>query len=40
MPGYIIYLMSVVKIIKGGKGIVSDGLNWVGTKFFVCGGVG
>ena len=36
MPGYVIYLVSVVKIIKGGKDIVSDGLTWVGTEFFVC----
>ena len=28
MPGYVIYLMSVVKISKGGNEIVSDGLNW------------
>ena len=40
MSGYVIYLVSVVKIIKGGKDIVSDCLSWVGTKFFVCGGVG
>ena len=40
MPGYVIYLVSVVKIIKGGKDIISDDLNWVGTEFFVCGGVG
>ena len=40
MPSYVIYLVSVVKTIKGGKNIVSDGLSWVGTEFFVCGGVG
>ena len=39
MPGYIIYSVRVVKIIKGGKDIISDGLSWVGTEFFVCGGV-
>ena len=32
--------VSVVKIIKGGKDIVSDNLSWVGTEFFVSGGVG
>ena len=37
MPGYLIYLVSVAKIIKGQKDIVSDGLSWVGTEFFVCG---
>ena len=40
MPGYIIYSVSVVKIIKDGKDIISDGLSWLGTEFFVCGGVG
>ena len=40
MPGYVIYSVSVVKIIKGGKNITSDGLSWVGIEFFVCGGVG
>ena len=40
MPGYIIYLVSVVKIIKDGKDIISDGLSWVGAEFFVCRGVG
>ena len=30
----------MVKIIKGGKDIVSDGLTGVGTEFLVCGGVG
>ena len=40
MPGYVIYSVSVVKTIKGGKNIVSNGLSWVGTEFFVCAGVG
>ena len=40
MPGYVIYSVSVVKIVKGGKNIISDGLSWVGTELFVCGGVG
>ena len=40
MPGYVIYLVNVVKITEGGKDIVSDGLSEVGTEFFVCGGVG
>ena len=40
MPGYVIYSVSMVKIIKGGKDIVSDGLSGVGTEFLVCGGVG
>ena len=39
MPGYVIYLVSVVKIIKGGKYIISDGFSWVGTEFFVGGGI-
>ena len=40
MPGYIIYPVSVVKIIKDGKDIISDGMSWVGAEFFVCRGVG
>ena len=40
MSGYVIFLVSVVKIIKGGMDIVSDGLSWVGTEFFVCEVVG
>ena len=40
MLGYVIYSVSVVKIIKGGKDIISDGLSWVGIEFFVCEGVG
>ena len=40
MPRYVIYSVSMVKIIKGGKGIGSDGLSGVGTEFLVCGGVG
>ena len=40
LPGYVIYLVSMVKKIRGGKDIVSDGLSGVGTEFFVCGGVG
>ena len=38
-PVYIIYLVSVVKIIKGGNDIVSDGLSWIGTEFFESRGV-
>ena len=40
MPGYVIYLVSAVKIVESGKDIVSGGLSWVRTEFFVCGGVG
>ena len=40
MPSYIIYSVSVVKIINGGKDIVCNGLIWVGFEFFVCCGVG
>ena len=40
MPGYIIFSVIVVKIIKGGKDIVSYGLSWAGTEFCLCGGVG
>ena len=40
MPGYVSYFVSVVKIIKGGNGIISDSLSWIVIKFFVCGGVG
>ena len=29
MPGYVIYSVSMVKIIKGGKDIISDGLSGV-----------
>ena len=35
-PGYVIYLVSILKIIKGGKEIVSNGLSWVVITFFVC----
>ena len=38
--GYVIYLVSIVKISKGGREIVSDGLPWVGITFFVCVRVG
>ena len=40
MPGYVIYSVSMVKTIEGGKDIVSDGLSGVGTEFLVCGRVG
>ena len=40
MPSYVIYSVSVLKIIEGGKDIISDGLSGLGTEFFVCGGVG
>ena len=40
MPSNVIYTVRVVKIIRGGKDIVSDGFSWVRTKFFVSGGVG
>ena len=40
MPGYIHYSVSVVKIIKGGKNIISDDLSWAGIEFFVCEEVG
>ena len=39
MSDYIICLVSVVKITKGGKDIISDGLSWVRIEFFVCRGV-
>ena len=34
---FVIYLVGVGKNIKGGKYIISDGLNWVGSEFFACG---
>ena len=34
---FVIYLVGVGKNIKGGKHIISDGLNWVGIEFFACG---
>ena len=40
MPGYVIYSVSFVNIIKDGKDIVSDGLSWAGADYFVCGEVG
>ena len=40
MSGYVIFLVSVVKIIKGGMDLVSDGLRWVGTESFICEVVG
>ena len=40
MPGYVIYSMSFVKIIKGGKDIISDGLSWIRTEFLACGRIG
>ena len=39
MPGYIVYSVIVVKVIKGRKDIVFDGLSWNEIEFFVCGGV-
>ena len=38
--GVMIYSVSVLKIVKGGRNIISDGLIWVGIGFFVCGGIG
>ena len=35
MSGFAIYLVSVVKIIKGGKDIISDDMSWVGIEFLV-----
>ena len=40
MPGYDVYSVSVVKIIKGGKTIISDGLSLVGIELLVCGEIG
>ena len=40
MSGYVIYSISVVKIIKGGKDIISNGFIWVRIELFVCGWVG
>ena len=40
MSDFVIYSVGVVKVIKGGKGIVSDGLSWVGIDFLLNGGVG
>ena len=40
MNVYVIYSLSLVKIIKDGKDIVSDGLSWVRTDVFVSEGVG
>ena len=39
MSSYAIYLVSVVKIVKGEKDIISDGLSWVEIELFECGGV-
>ena len=39
MPGYVVYSVIVVKVIKGRKDIVFDGLSWNEIEFFVCGGV-
>ena len=39
MSGFFVYLMGVLKIIKGRKDIISDGLSWVRIEFLVCGGV-
>ena len=33
---FIVYSVGVVKIIKCGKDIVSDGLSWVRNEFLVC----
>ena len=40
MPGYDVYSVSVVKIIKGGKTVISDGLSLVGIELLVCGEIG
>ena len=39
MPGNVIYSVSAVEIIEGGKDIISYGLSWVRIEFFVCGEV-
>ena len=36
MSSCVIYSVSVVKIIEGGKDIISDAWSWVGIEFFVC----
>ena len=40
MPGYVIYLVSMVKKIKCRKNIVSHGISEVGIEFLVYGRVG
>ena len=40
VPGFVIYSVGVVKVIKSGKDIISDGLCWVNGEFLVSGGVG
>ena len=35
MSGFAIYLVSALKIIKGGKDIISDDMSWVGIEFLV-----
>ena len=40
MSCFVIYSVGDMKIIKGGKNIISDGLNWVGVEFFVNGDIG
>ena len=39
VSGFVIYSLGVVKIIKDGKDIISDGLSWVVIEFLVCGEV-
>ena len=39
MPGLVINTTSVVKVIKGGENIISNGLCWVSVKFLVSDGV-
>ena len=40
MNVYVIYSLGLVKIVKDGKDIISDGLSWIRTEFLVCGRVG
>ena len=40
VSGLVINSVGVVKVIKGGEDIISDGLCWVSVEFLVSGSVG
>ena len=40
VSGLVIDSVGVVKVIEGGKNIISDGLCWVCVEFLVSGGIG
>ena len=40
VPGLVVDLVGVVKVIEGGENIIFDDLCWVGVQFLVSGSAG